>query len=376
MEQARVCMSDRQAAGTARPLANQPLQCQCGKSYTKKSSRDRHVKESLGLRPHRCPFCDERFIRPKHLKTHLDKVHKNGRRAAQALVDALLVSLPEVVTTTPAAGASDAFAYPPGPMQNGPMQNGPLIMANGDDVNNAGWPDHALSYNPVAYHGTPVVAEPTAEYAAPPGGFEFGQIAAPNQKGPYDAVNMAHFGSNQPANNYGTGPQDPPGSFRNSEDYGVGRGQDASPMIGLPGFANGSFGINNSVGPQSLVNYAGPVDFSGQSQFGLTNNAFGPGAAGPFNVGGFGNLAPVADFSGGPAGYGFGPGYADFTAAGSLSPQQGAPFGPFAVHNVGAQAGYYAPGQDDFADFDFGGMGDGEYGGMGNDGIFDDHFYE
>ncbi|KAI1902373.1 hypothetical protein AGOR_G00044100 [Albula goreensis] len=49
--------------------------CHCGKAYTLKSMRDRHVKmQHLNLRPFACPVCAKRFKMKHHLAKHL-KTH-------------------------------------------------------------------------------------------------------------------------------------------------------------------------------------------------------------------------------------------------------------------------------------------------------------
>ncbi|XP_077599057.1 zinc finger and BTB domain-containing protein 43 [Stigmatopora nigra] len=49
--------------------------CHCGKAFTLKSMRDRHVKmQHLNLRPFACPFCNKSFKMKHHLTKHL-KTH-------------------------------------------------------------------------------------------------------------------------------------------------------------------------------------------------------------------------------------------------------------------------------------------------------------
>ncbi|KAK1155058.1 zinc finger and BTB domain-containing protein 22-like [Acipenser oxyrinchus oxyrinchus] len=66
-------------AGTP-PLAGAPYTgkvhlCHCGKAYTLKSMRDRHVKmQHLNLRPFACPVCAKTFKMKHHLTKHL-KTH-------------------------------------------------------------------------------------------------------------------------------------------------------------------------------------------------------------------------------------------------------------------------------------------------------------
>ncbi|MBN3281859.1 ZBT22 protein, partial [Polyodon spathula] len=66
-------------AGTP-PLAGAPYtgkvhMCHCGKAYTLKSMRDRHVKmQHLNLRPFACPVCAKTFKMKHHLTKHL-KTH-------------------------------------------------------------------------------------------------------------------------------------------------------------------------------------------------------------------------------------------------------------------------------------------------------------
>ncbi|XP_036385636.1 zinc finger and BTB domain-containing protein 43-like [Megalops cyprinoides] len=48
--------------------------CQCGKSFTHKSQRDRHMSMHLGLRPYGCAVCGKRFKMKHHLVGHV-KIH-------------------------------------------------------------------------------------------------------------------------------------------------------------------------------------------------------------------------------------------------------------------------------------------------------------
>lgn len=53
--------------------------CHCGKAYTLKSMRDRHVKmQHLNLRPFSCPVCSKSFKMKHHLTKHL-KTHGSVR---------------------------------------------------------------------------------------------------------------------------------------------------------------------------------------------------------------------------------------------------------------------------------------------------------
>ncbi|XP_024260620.1 zinc finger and BTB domain-containing protein 43 [Oncorhynchus tshawytscha] len=48
--------------------------CQCGKSFTHKSQRDRHMSMHLGLRPYGCAVCGKSFKMKHHLVGHM-KIH-------------------------------------------------------------------------------------------------------------------------------------------------------------------------------------------------------------------------------------------------------------------------------------------------------------
>ncbi|XP_018613843.1 zinc finger and BTB domain-containing protein 43-like [Scleropages formosus] len=48
--------------------------CQCGKSFTHKSQRDRHMGMHLGLRPYGCTICGKKFKMKHHLVGHM-KIH-------------------------------------------------------------------------------------------------------------------------------------------------------------------------------------------------------------------------------------------------------------------------------------------------------------
>lgn len=49
-------------------------QCKCGKSFTHKSQRDRHMSMHLGLRPYGCAVCGKSFKMKHHLVGHM-KIH-------------------------------------------------------------------------------------------------------------------------------------------------------------------------------------------------------------------------------------------------------------------------------------------------------------
>ncbi|XP_036383811.1 zinc finger and BTB domain-containing protein 43-like [Megalops cyprinoides] len=48
--------------------------CQCGKSFTHKSQRDRHMSMHMGLRPYGCAVCGKKFKMKHHLVGHM-KIH-------------------------------------------------------------------------------------------------------------------------------------------------------------------------------------------------------------------------------------------------------------------------------------------------------------
>ncbi|XP_051893200.1 zinc finger and BTB domain-containing protein 43 [Pristis pectinata] len=48
--------------------------CQCGKNFTHKSQRDRHMSMHLGLRPYGCGVCGKKFKMKHHLVGHM-KIH-------------------------------------------------------------------------------------------------------------------------------------------------------------------------------------------------------------------------------------------------------------------------------------------------------------
>ncbi|XP_063000695.1 zinc finger and BTB domain-containing protein 43 [Elgaria multicarinata webbii] len=56
------------------PTADKLYPCQCGKSFTHKSQRDRHMGMHLGLRPYGCGVCGKKFKMKHHLVGHM-KIH-------------------------------------------------------------------------------------------------------------------------------------------------------------------------------------------------------------------------------------------------------------------------------------------------------------
>lgn len=61
---------DANGAGTAGKV----FMCHCGKRFTHKSMRDRHINMHLDLRPFHCPVCSKKFKMKHHLTEHM-KTH-------------------------------------------------------------------------------------------------------------------------------------------------------------------------------------------------------------------------------------------------------------------------------------------------------------
>lgn len=60
--------------GTASGDGNKIFLCHCGKAFSHKSMRDRHVNMHLNLRPFDCPVCNKKFKMKHHLTEHM-KTH-------------------------------------------------------------------------------------------------------------------------------------------------------------------------------------------------------------------------------------------------------------------------------------------------------------
>ncbi|XP_009473383.1 PREDICTED: zinc finger and BTB domain-containing protein 22-like, partial [Nipponia nippon] len=58
----------------AAPDGNKIFMCHCGKAFSHKSMRDRHVNMHLNLRPFDCPVCNKKFKMKHHLTEHM-KTH-------------------------------------------------------------------------------------------------------------------------------------------------------------------------------------------------------------------------------------------------------------------------------------------------------------
>lgn len=58
----------------AAPDGNKIFMCHCGKAFSHKSMRDRHVNMHLNLRPFDCPVCGKKFKMKHHLTEHM-KTH-------------------------------------------------------------------------------------------------------------------------------------------------------------------------------------------------------------------------------------------------------------------------------------------------------------
>lgn len=70
-------VSQSSSSSPCSPLSATPKVhfCHCGKAYTLKSMRDRHVKmQHLNLRPFACPICSKSFKMKHHLTKHV-KTH-------------------------------------------------------------------------------------------------------------------------------------------------------------------------------------------------------------------------------------------------------------------------------------------------------------
>lgn len=61
-------------AGTGGSDGNKIFLCHCGKAFSHKSMRDRHVNMHLNLRPFDCPVCNKKFKMKHHLTEHM-KTH-------------------------------------------------------------------------------------------------------------------------------------------------------------------------------------------------------------------------------------------------------------------------------------------------------------
>ncbi|XP_012660288.2 zinc finger and BTB domain-containing protein 22 [Otolemur garnettii] len=60
--------------GTSSGDGNKIFLCHCGKAFSHKSMRDRHVNMHLNLRPFDCPVCNKKFKMKHHLTEHM-KTH-------------------------------------------------------------------------------------------------------------------------------------------------------------------------------------------------------------------------------------------------------------------------------------------------------------
>ncbi|XP_067111303.1 zinc finger and BTB domain-containing protein 22b [Osmerus mordax] len=61
-------------AGGGGGLSGKVFMCHCGKTFTHKSMRDRHINMHLDLRPFHCPVCAKKFKMKHHLTEHM-KTH-------------------------------------------------------------------------------------------------------------------------------------------------------------------------------------------------------------------------------------------------------------------------------------------------------------
>lgn len=60
--------------GTSGGSGGKVFMCHCGKTFTHKSMRDRHINMHLDLRPFHCPVCAKKFKMKHHLTEHM-KTH-------------------------------------------------------------------------------------------------------------------------------------------------------------------------------------------------------------------------------------------------------------------------------------------------------------
>lgn len=61
-------------SGTGSGSGGKVFMCHCGKTFTHKSMRDRHINMHLDLRPFHCPVCAKKFKMKHHLTEHM-KTH-------------------------------------------------------------------------------------------------------------------------------------------------------------------------------------------------------------------------------------------------------------------------------------------------------------
>ena len=68
---------------TAAPDGNKIFMCHCGKAFSHKSMRDRHVNMHLNLRPFACPVCSKKFMWRDSFVRHKGHCERRHRAAAQ-----------------------------------------------------------------------------------------------------------------------------------------------------------------------------------------------------------------------------------------------------------------------------------------------------
>lgn len=152
--------------GTGSSDGNKIFLCHCGKAFSHKSMRDRHVNMHLNLRPFDCPVCNKKFKMKHHLTEHM-KTH-TGLKPYECSVcakkfmwrDSFMRHRGHCERRHRMGGGGAAAASGPGPGLGAPT--GPALQpkressgvggGSGDEANSATPPSHRRVWSPPTVH--------------------------------------------------------------------------------------------------------------------------------------------------------------------------------------------------------------------------------
>lgn len=150
--------------GTGSSDGNKIFLCHCGKAFSHKSMRDRHVNMHLNLRPFDCPVCNKKFKMKHHLTEHM-KTH-TGLKPYECSVCAKKFMWRDSFMRHrghcerrhrmggggAASGPGPASGAPTGPALQPKRESSGVGEGNGDEANSATPSSHRRVWSPPSVH--------------------------------------------------------------------------------------------------------------------------------------------------------------------------------------------------------------------------------
>lgn len=150
--------------GTGSSDGNKIFLCHCGKAFSHKSMRDRHVNMHLNLRPFDCPVCNKKFKMKHHLTEHM-KTH-TGLKPYECSVCAKKFMWRDSFMRHrghcerrhrmggggAASGPGPGLGAPTGPALQPKRESSGVGGGSGDEANSATPPSHRRVWSPPTVH--------------------------------------------------------------------------------------------------------------------------------------------------------------------------------------------------------------------------------